>query len=739
MVSLVTILPKDGALNDAHVEAWLQALAAKRNARDIERLRDAIALVRIAHDDQIMVDGMQRMLALLHTADILDHLKLDSDTLIAALLSEQPGLPGYDRQALEQRFGTAVIRMVEQVARIRELSASGTRSSVEQDVESLRRMLLGIANDVRSILVVLAKRLRLMRALKQLPENERQHIASETQRVHAPLANRLGVWRLKWELEDLCLRYLHPDEYKRLAGLLDGKRREREAFVQDVIERLHKACAENQINAEISGRPKHIYSIWKKMQRKKVAFEQVFDVRAVRVLVDSVAECYEVLGLAHALWRPVPGEFDDYIAFPKPNGYRSLHTAVVGDDGRPLEVQVRTRDMHERAERGVAAHWRYKESSDQDVELERRIEWMRRWLEQQDAGVGDTDSAGADEAEYEARRIYVLTPHGRVVELPSGATPVDFAYEIHTSVGHRCRGAKADNHIVPLTRALQSGQTVEILTVKEGGPSRDWLNTHSGYITTSKARNRIRQWFKQQDHDQHVHAGRNALEREITRLGVPKPDLDKCAQRFNFRTPEDLLAAIGQGEVSAIQIANTQIEQPRPDPEAIAAQTIPEKIRQRSTKGVKGSAGKVVVQGVGDLMTQMAKCCKPVPFDAIVGYITRGRGVTVHRRDCLVVTKMDADNRARLVDVVWADAQQGSHFLVDIQIVAADRKGLLRDISSVFANAEIDVLGVNTQSDRRHERASMRFTVEVSDMTQVSRVMDHLAQVPDVLDVRRQV
>ncbi|MGB5611902.1 MAG: bifunctional (p)ppGpp synthetase/guanosine-3',5'-bis(diphosphate) 3'-pyrophosphohydrolase [Sedimenticolaceae bacterium] len=738
MVSLVTTLPKDGTASEAQVQAWLTGLGRRRPEKDMALLREAVAIARAAHQDEHAADGFNLFLSLLHTVDTLDSLKLDIEPLLAAMLSEQPGHPGYDRAHIEQRFGPAVAAMVEQVSRIRELSASGSENVDEREVESLRRMLLGIANDVRAILVVLSKRLQLMRRLKRLPADVQHRLARETQLVHAPLANRLGVWQLKWELEDLCLRCLEPEQYVSLAKQLDGKRREREAFVADVIKRLGAACAESGIAVELSGRPKHIFSIWKKMKRKRVDFEQVFDVRAVRALVDTVPQCYEVLGIVHSLWRPVPGEFDDYMAHPKPNGYRSLHTAVVGDDGKPLEIQVRTHEMHEQAERGVAAHWRYKESTEQDNELERRIEWMRRWLEQQDEDSQPRESYD-DDTEFETRRIYVLSPQGRVVELPNGATALDFAYAIHTSVGHRCRGAKVDGHIAPLAQPLKSGQKVEILTAKQGGPSRDWLNPHSGYLTTSRARNRIRQWFKQQDHDQHVMIGRGSLEREVARLSVPKPDLEKLAARFNFKGSDDLLAAIGRGELSAIQVANSQMERVQRDAAGRADLAIPEKLKRRAPSRAAGGAGQVVVEGIGDLMTQTAKCCKPVPYDEIIGYITRGRGVTVHRKDCAVVRKMDEQNRARLVEVAWADSQQDSRFLVDIHVLAGDRKGLLRDISSVFANAEIDVLGVSSQSDRRNERASMRITAEVADMGQLSRVIDRLAQIPDVIDVRRQL
>ncbi len=738
MVSLVTNLPREGTASEKEVDSWLNGLLKRRPAKDVALLREAAMLARVANGDELAADGFNMYLSLLHTVDTLDGLKLDIEPLLAAMLSELPGHEGYDAEEINRKFGASVVAMIEQVRRIRGLSATGSGNADERGIESLRRMLLGIANDVRAILVVLSKRLQLMRRLKLQPPEVQHRLARETRLVHAPLANRLGVWQLKWELEDLCLRYLEPEQYASLAKQLDGKRREREAFVADVIERLGAECADVGIPVELSGRPKHIYSIWKKMKRKRVDFEQVFDVRAVRALVDTVPQCYEVLGIAHSLWRPVPGEFDDYIAHPKPNGYRSLHTAVVGDDGKPLEIQVRTHEMHEHAERGVAAHWRYKESSHQDDELERRIEWMRRWLEQQDDDAQPRDPV-EDDSEFEARRIYVLSPQGKVVELPNGATALDFAYAIHTSVGHRCRGAKVDGRIAPLAQPLQSGQKVEILTAKEGGPSRDWLSPHSGYLTTNRARNRVRQWFKQQDFDQHLAIGRASLEREVERLSVPKPDLDKLATRFNLKSSDDLLAAIGRGEMSAIQIANTQLERAHRDAAERADIEIPERVRQRAPTRAGGGAGQVVVEGVGDLMTQMAKCCKPVPFDAIVGYITRGRGVTVHREDCSVVRKMDAENRARLVDVAWADAQPDSRFLVDIHVFAGDRKGLLRDISSVFANAEIDVLGVNTQSDLRNDRASMRFTAEVADMNQLSWVIDRLAQIPDVIDVRRQL
>lgn len=736
MVSIVSELPTEGTASDELLQGWLNSLTQQRSPDDVRRLEQALEEVRRAHKGQVLVDGMDRTLALLHTADTLNRLKLDSDTLIAAILSEMPGLGGYDPEHVRRHYGEAVWRIVEQVSRIRELSAANVHE-VHEDIEKLRRLLLDLATDVRSILVLLAKRLRLMRNLKHMSPDFQRQVALETRRIHAPLANRLGVWQLKWELEDLCLRYLEPDTYKELAARLEGKRSEREAFIRDVVERLETLCHREGIPAEVTGRPKHIHSIWAKMRNKHLDFEQVYDVRAVRVLVDTIAQCYEVLGMAHSLWRPIPGEFDDYIAHPKANGYQSLHTAVVGADGRPLEIQVRTRQMHELAERGVAAHWRYKENDRADEELERRIAWMRAWLEQQEEHSGE-DGLAPQEDEFEARRIFVLTPNSKVIELPAGATPVDFAYAIHTDVGHRCRGAKVNGRIVPLSRPLRSGDRVEVLTNRDGGPSRDWLNPQNGYVATSRARNRIRQWFKQQDHEQHVQMGRASLDREFTRLGLAKPDLETLAQHFNFPHTDDFLAAVGRGEVSAIQAANSQVQVRPADRVLEAERAITERVRKRKVSP-HDAAGAVIVEGVGDLLTHMARCCKPVPPDPIVGYITRGRGITIHRRDCHVVHKMDEQNRARLVEAVWAETQTESRFVTDIQLLAADRKGLLRDVTSVFANAEISVLGVSSQSDRREELASMRITVEVGNMEELGRVMGLLAQIPDVIDVRRQL
>jgi len=742
MVTVTSVLPTENEIDTLGIDVWLKSIALERDEDEMDYLRAACMEALHLLKDQATTTGQHRILYALHVADILNNLKLDVETLAAALLHETIGSMGYDSRRLEGLFGPQLTLMLSNMTRIGMAASNSTiEINEEQNSENLRRMLLGIASDVRVVLVVLAERVHIMRTLKHIDDlATRRRIAIETRDIYAPLANRLGIWQLKWELEDLALRYIEPDNYKKLAKQLRGRREEREIYIQDIIKLLHEKFNEAGIQADISGRPKHIFSIWKKMQRKNVDFEQIFDVLAVRVMVDTVAQCYEVLGIVHGLWRHIPGEFDDYIATPKANYYQSLHTAVIGSQGKPIEIQVRTFDMHDHSERGVAAHWRYKESRGQDVELEKRIAWMRQWLETKDENGAGNDADFLDEMqnEFEATQIYVLTPQGRVIELPLGSTPIDFAYAIHTDVGHRCRGAKVDGRIVTLNTKLESGHSVEILTSKEGGPSRDWLNAHLGYCKTSRARNRIRQWFKHQDYDEHIKIGRASLDREISRLGLFSPDLEKIAERFNKKNGEELLAAIGSGDVSPIQVAACAHRRQAELPLDLPHHT--NKTKSRTSKNIL-TKNDVIVDGVGDLLTNVAKCCKAVPYDPIVGYITKGRGITVHRRDCPIIVKMDESGQQRLINVVWAQQPEtdSSAYPVDIKVYAEDRKGLLRDISSILANEEVDVLGVKTHSDKKKDRASMRFTIEIYNMKQLSRIIEKLSQLPEVIEVKRQI
>ncbi|MEA3643606.1 MAG: TGS domain-containing protein, partial [Lamprobacter sp.] len=617
-------------------------------------------------------------------------------------------------------------------------------------------------------------------------------LAEDTKRLYAPLANRLGVWQLKWELEDLALRYAQPEEYQRIARLLRERRDERQQYIASVIESLRREFARIGLEASISGRPKHIYSIWRKMQRKRVDIDGIFDLRAVRIMVDHEDDCYTALSVVHSLWPYIPDEFDDYISKPKGNLYRSLHTAVTGPDGKVLEVQIRTREMHQHAEYGVAAHWAYKEATGHDAAFQRRILLMRNWLERtleaepeanaksgattkaaypgasrgsraglgsnrgqnSEAGQGMQSSAAAnarpdgspsptsersDAAQREvAASIYVLTPQAKVVELPPGATPLDFAYAIHSEVGHHCRGARVDGRIVPLTHKLANGETVEIITQKNASPSRDWLSIHHGYLTTSRARNRVRQWFKQQDFERHLAEGRNLLDKELSRLGIEaKPPLEQLAERFNLQRGDDVLAAIGRGDLS-VGIAARQVGEPRHERRDTTTELEPSAQlalgrRKRQAQG----RPEVIVAGVPDLLTQIASCCHPVPDDPIIGFITRGRGVAVHRANCSNMTSLSDEEQERLIEVEWAKQPGHAAYPVDIVITAADRKGLLRDVSSVLADEDANVIATETQTDATNDRASMRFTVEVSDIDQLEQVCAKLRQLIDVIEVRR--
>jgi GTP pyrophosphokinase len=734
MVTVNTSLPEGNAVGQADLDRWLDSLPPEFGKEDRAYLRKATDLALHAGAESRVSSGETQLRHALSVAEILTGLRLDRETLATAILLGVLKHPEIELPQITGQFGENTARMVDDMARINRLSDISSvvaEKDKAEHAENLRRLLLGIAEDVRVVLVVVAEQLHLMRIARGFPGELRRHLAEETRDIYAPLANRLGIWQIKWELEDLVLRFLQPEMYKQIASQLDGRRADREGFIDGVIALLQEKFQEQGLHAEITGRPKHIYSIWRKMQRKAVDIEQIFDLRAVRVLVDDIAECYGALGVVHGLWEPIPGEFDDYIATPKANMYQSIHTAVIGPEGKTLEIQIRTRDMHHHSELGVAAHWRYKENAKHDADFERRIVWMRHWLELKD---GDDESGDHPERRAEglgATRVYVLTPQGKVVELPKGATALDFAYAIHTDVGHRCKGARVDGHIVQLTRPLNSGETVEILTAKNGTPSRDWINPHLGYLHTSKARGRIKAWFKHQDFEQHVDLGRAALERELTRLNIKeKPDLEVTAKRYNLQHTEDVYAAIGRGDLSPIQVAGQGEHQKTPERPKPAADA------GRKTATAKGE---VVVDGVADLMTSMARCCKPVPHDPIIGFITRGRGVTVHRQDCSNIRAMGEETRARLVSVRWSDQREVAAYPVDILIHASDRKGLLRDISSILANEEVDVLAVNTNSDRRHATASMQFTVEVRDMDQLGHLLVKIEQLPDVTQARRRL
>ena len=686
-----------------------------------------------AHQGQQRASGEPYVRHSFAVAEILSDLDLDPETIAAALLHDVVEDTSVSLEQIRSRFGDNIARLVDGVTKmalIQESPEQGAETRRERaNAESLRKMLLAMVEDVRVVLVKLADRLHNMRTLDHLDEDKRRRIARETLDIFAPLANRLGIWQLKWELEDLALRHLEPESYKRIARLLDERRVDRERFIDNVVSTLQRELARAGIAAEVIGRPKHIYSIWKKMQRKGIDFHEVFDVRAVRIFVDNLAACYGALGIVHTLWRHIPREFDDYIATPKENQYQSLHTAVVGPEGKTLEVQIRTHEMHAHAELGVAAHWRYKEGAKKDAGFEQKIAWLRQILEWRDEEASAGDFVNRFKAEVFEDRVYVLTPKGNVIDLPAGATPLDFAYHIHTDVGHRCRGAKVNGTMVPLTYELKTGEQVEILTTRTGGPSRDWLNPHLGYLKSSRARAKARSWFKQQNLEKNVAAGRHTLDRELHRLGVGEVNLERLGKRLRFDTLDEFLAAIGRGEVTFAQIAaeaQDEIAPRRPGGETPLG-----KPRRRST----ALPGDVKIEGVGNLLTNIARCCKPVPNDDITGYITRGHGVTIHRSDCPNVLRLRTDARERLIEVSWG-AQVDSAYPVDLQIVAYDRQGLLRDVTGVLSNEKLNVLAMNTVTDKTH-MAHLTLTLEISDLRQLSRVLDKIGQLANVVEARR--
>ncbi|APZ43180.1 GTP diphosphokinase [Acidihalobacter ferrooxydans] len=651
----------------------------------------------------------------------------DADTVLAALLADARLRENRMPSELEAQFGVGIANLVDRLDWLNTFRENCEHEFVHapEQAEHVRRMLLAMAEDVRAVLAHLGYRVERLRKLGARPDEKRRCIARETLDIYAPLANRLGIGQLKWALEDLSFRVLEPQEYKRLAKSLEERRVEREHYVQSFVQQLRDALAREGIAADVSGRPKHIYSIMKKMRRKHLAIDQLYDLRAVRVLVDKVSTCYAVLGVVHSIWTHIPKEFDDYIANPKGNGYQSLHTAVVGPGGKAVEVQIRTHEMHAFAEQGVAAHWRYKEGGQQDQSLERAIGSMRKLLEYRD---NDEDLLENFHTELFGDRVFVLTPRGDVLDLPRGATPLDFAYNVHTEVGHRCRGAKVNGRIVPLTYELRSGEQVEVLTAKEGAPSRDWMNPNTGYLHTASARARVRHWFTEQDRDKNLSEGRAILEREAHRLGVDAPDMDALAKRFHAQTHEELLLAIGRGDVRSGQIATAL--QPAQLPE------LPISAPRKAATG-QGSGGRdsVRVQGVGNLLVQFANCCKPVAGDPIVGYITKGEGVTIHRRDCLNILNLPEEQRRRLIEVDWGEQSQS--YPVDIHIEAFDRQGLLRDITNTLTNEKINVLAVNTRTNRDDQGVRMDLEVEIVDLAQLGRVLDRLNQLQNVITAER--
>jgi GTP pyrophosphokinase len=708
---------------DALREQLLAALTDRYPQADLASVSRAFDLAVEAHAGQKRVSGEPYVTHPIASAQILAELGLDPSAITAALLHDVPEDTEYSLTDIEEGFGTEVVHLVDGVTK---LSKFSTHSHEQQQAENIRKMLLAMAEDIRVVLIKLADRLHNMRTLYALPSEKQQRIARQTMEIYAPLAERLGIWQIKWELEDLAFKALEPDRYRDLARLLDTRRRGRESYIDRAIGELMPRLEEAGISADLQGRPKHIFSIWKKMQRKGAEFGEIYDVYAIRILVDEVRDCYAALGIVHALWRPIPGQFDDYIAVPKNNLYQSLHTAVIALDGKPLEIQIRTHQMHQVSEVGIAAHWRYKEGTKSDREYDAKLAWLRQLMDWQRDVSDATEFVEGIKLDIFQDQVFVFTPRGDIKDLPAGATPLDFAYRIHTDVGHRTIGAKVNNRLVPLDYRLKNGDIVEIVTTKgEHGPSRDWLNV----VRTSHAREKIRQWFKRKDRDENIVHGREALERELKRLArtnlgaVGHDRLAEVAKHHNFDALDDFYAAVGYGAIGAQSVV---MRLGVVDDAQLALPTIaPPPSPQR--------AGGVRVKGVGDLLVRFAKCCHPIPGDPIVGFITRGKGVTVHLRSCPTV--VNEREVSRLIEVEW-EAAPAQTYPIAIRVEAYDRTGLLNDITQVVAENKVNIVAASVSVNPDHT-AVVIATLQVASVAQLARVMSRIEQLKDVISVQR--
>jgi RelA/SpoT family (p)ppGpp synthetase len=635
---------------------------------------------------------------------------------------------------VRERFDGEVARLVDGVTKlgyIDAMSKMGSRDIERQEAESLRKMFLAMVDDVRVVLIKLADRLHNMRTLGSLPQERRERIARETLEIYAPLANRLGIWQIKWELEDLGLRYYDPAAYHRITNLISEKREERDRYLQRVIAEVQGRLRLEGVAAEIDGRSKHTYSIYRKMRRKGVEFDQIYDVRGLRVIVDTVQDCYAALGVIHSLWKPIPGQFDDFIATPKDNMYQSLHTAVVGPEGRTLEAQIRTREMHRRAELGIASHWRYKEGTRRDVAFENKVAWLRSLMDWRTDVEDAREFVDSLKTELLEDRVYAFTPKGQVFDLPAGSTAIDFAYQVHTEVGHRCRGARINGRLVPLTYQLKNGDQVEIITAKQGGPSRDWLRPELKYVQSPRTRQKIRRWFRQQNRDENISFGRDLLRRELRRLNLSdEVKYHEIAALFEYKNLDDFFAAIGFGELSSQRVAAKILQVLRrdevfPQAEPAAVSVTPEGIR---------------VKGVGDLFTQLAQCCRPEPDDPepIVGYVTRGRGVTIHKWNCPnILVRTNKGEIDRLIEVDWGKAEERVYPVV-IKVRAWDREGLLRDIAQVIADEGVSMRKVSSALAQKTNLSTLTATLDITAIGQLISILERIERLPNVIEVSRQ-
>ncbi len=677
-------------------------------------------------------DHPKVLAAAIELVETLIPLSPDPSTLGSAMVIIPQQLLG---QTLRTELPASVQEQIKELQKLFELEAEhlgGEEAPDKHRAEGLRRLLLALVKDVRVVLVTLSWRLVLLRQAMNAPVAEQKRLGEETLLIHSPLANRLGVWQLKWELEDFAFRYTQKEEYKRIAKLVAERRADREEFITGFLQRFGEVLEDADIKAEVRGRPKHIYSIWKKMQQKGLDFHELFDVRAVRVLVDDIPSCYSVLGLVHTHWQPIPGEFDDYITLPKGNMYQSLHTAVVDDRGRAVEVQIRTWKMHDHAELGVAAHWRYKEGGPQDPGFDRKISAMRQLMEGGDIANDDASLLDSFQSVTSEDRVYALTPNGDVVDLVAGGTVLDFAYHVHTEVGHRCRGAKINGRIVQLTTVVKTGDRVEILTGKQSKPSRDWLNPRLGFIKGGRARAKVRSWLRKVNREVNLQDGKDLIEAELARMNWKEAQLEPLLQRFSIGKLDDLYVSIGAGDLTVIQVINALERENRQSEITIG---LPK--RSRTKEKPKHAPDEIIIEGVGNLMTNIARCCHPVPGDGISGFITKGRGVSIHRQDCPHILNLHKSEPQRVIQVNWGEAK--SDYLVDIQLTAFDRRELLKDISTVLASENVSVMDMSSRVDRKTDKFHLKLTVRIKDSAQLNELLNRLNSIPNVQSVQRTV
>lgn len=717
----------DGNYN---IPAVLKKLQHNRTAEEKIILEKALDFAKTEGQDILTPLGVSCFVQSINMALLLENLGLDTDALAAALCFPAFYYGKLSKTKITQAFSPTIINLIESVAKMMTVHAD---SDIQQ-VEGLRRLLMAVVEDIRSVLIKLAEHTSDMReAVRSSDQALRLRYAKESEDLYAPLANRLGIGQIKWELEDLSFRIKEPIIYKEIAKFLDQRRAVRELYIEQLVANIKQALSEQNIENKVYGRAKHIFSIWKKMQRKGVSYHEIYDIHGVRIIVQNVRDCYGALGIVHGLWQHIPKEFDDYIANPKENGYQSLHTAVIGPEGKTIEVQIRTEEMNRQAELGVAAHWRYKEGGKADVHFETKLNNLRQVLAWEQEWTKDSVAVEALHREIFQDRVYVLTPKGKVIDLPQSATVLDFAYHIHTDIGNRCRGAKVNGRLVSLHHVLKSGDQIEIITAKQGGPSRDWLNPELGYLTTVRARAKAHQWFKRQDRDQNIIDGREQLERELKRLSVDHLSFEALANKLKFNKTDDFLAAIGAGDIKINQMLNAIQALVGP---LLTKKEAPKKKHPPSVVQEKRRGPDVVVAGIGNLMSQMARCCKPVPGDEIIGYITLGRGVTIHRKDCPNILQAKARAQPRLIQVEWGE-KIAKLYLADIKIVAHDRHLLLRDISAILAFEKANVINIKMDRNSIDNIVEFYITLEVSSIEVLTKTLMKILDLPNVVEAKR--